>query len=62
MDKLQSFRKHLQDSMPLTDDGTEAFYDMKFTIDFNGKAVAISNCAAVYNGMLELIDELIDEQ
>lgn len=48
--------------MPATDDGTEEFYDMNFTVVFNGKAVDIGNCAVVYNGMLDLLDELIDEQ
>jgi hypothetical protein len=59
---LQAFKDHVQQSMPTVDADDsvqEAFYKLDWTISFNGQTIAIDNFAAIYNGMLEVIDDIL---
>lgn len=62
--QLISFKDHVLNSMPSAEDNDDlqqAFYDLKFTIDFNGRSITVDNCATIYNAISDGLQELIDE-
>ena len=70
--QIKAFRDHVNNSMPADmpncteeqqaayDAAWEAFYESDWTIMFGGKAVTIHNEATIYNGILDTLNELID--
>lgn len=58
-----AFRDRVDKAMPLadcTEADWEKFYSSPWTITFAGRTVTIFNEATIYNGMLDTLNELID--
>lgn len=62
--KLNEFAQHIDASLPgndATDEEMDKFYNMPWTIHFNGKSICIENNAGIYNAMLCALKEQIEE-
>lgn len=64
--KLKDFHHHIEKSLPpyggpCEDDEWDKFYNMPWTIAFNGKSIQIENNAGIYNAMLAAVKEQLDD-
>ena len=61
--ELEEFYKHIDESLPAGDDEEEwsKFYNKYWNIRYGGKAIVIDNNAGIYNSMLSLIKEQLDD-
>jgi hypothetical protein len=70
--ELEAFLGHMRLALPPHESEyatTEEFEkaeeehpNMKWTIVFEGKALTVDNCAAIYNGIKHAVEELIDDE
>ena len=61
--QIKSFRDHVDNAMPEaegSENDWDEFYDLDWTIMFGGKAVTIHNEATVYNGILDMLKDFVD--
>ena len=59
-----AFSNHIQDSMyddDSSDEELQAFYDLTFTITFNGQTLTLRNCADVYSDLLAAVQEIASD-
>lgn len=69
--RVKAFHKHVIDSFPdlpndtpenqaRFDEAWDKFYEMPWTITFNGKSVTIENDATIYNGIEGTLSEIVN--
>ncbi len=71
--QIISFKEHLEKSMPSGPNSTpeqqaaldaafDKFYSTDWRVSFGNKSVKLHNCALVYNGIEELLIDVLDEE